>query len=298
MAIDGLRRMVENRGAETWDTFMDDNIITPIENKINELEESGGLDQETKDKIQQIIENGVSTNLYNPADSGDLEIYIDQINGNDITGDGSIGKPFASIERAWKRIPYIVLCIYKIKFIGNYIINNTLKCESKIIIHGKGSICFTSSDIDNRSNISGNYIWYFYGVNSYVTVVSETSYSSNFYITDINISCSLSMNKTNFLIKNSDNIKTDTSKVNVTMSNSIGVFYNTILSNGGNNFNVYNNSTLYFANSTATNPNGVNFAGYFFSKVYINKNSELGNAGVVGKMDATSTLINNIEVTE
>lgn len=298
MSINGLKRMVENRGAETWDSFMDNNIIVPIENKINELEENGGLDQETKDKIQQIIENGVSTNLYNPGDSGDLEIYIDQINGNDITGDGSIDKPFASIERAWKRIPYIVLCNYKIKFIGNYTINNTLKCESKIIIGGKGSICITSNDIENRSNISSNYVWYFYDIESYVTVVNDTTYSSNFYINDINISCTLSMNKTNYLLKNLDNIRTDTSKVNVTMNDSTGVVYNTTFSNGTNNFNFYNNSTLYFANSTATNPNGINFSGYFFSKIYINKNCELANGGVIAKMDETSTLINKIEVTE
>ena len=93
-----VKKMVSNRGNNIWDTFLDTQIIDPIVAKVNELEETGGLDEETKTKLDEIINNGVSSNLYNPADSA-VEIYIDQASGNDVTGDGSIDKPYASIEK-------------------------------------------------------------------------------------------------------------------------------------------------------------------------------------------------------
>lgn len=291
-----VKKMVSNRGNKIWDTFLDTQIIDPIVAKVNELEETGGLDSDTKAKLDEIINNGVSSNLYNPADSA-VEIYIDQASGNDVTGDGSIDKPYASIEKAWKRIPYIVATAYKLKFIGNYTINNTLKCDTRIIIDGKGQILITSADIENRSNITSNYMWYFYGINSHLTIINDTSYTCNFIISDLNISGTLSMNNTNYLIKNMDNIKTDTKTVNLVMNNSLGALYNTTFSNGGNNFNVYNNSNLFFANSTVTNPNGVNFSLDFFSNLLINKNCELSNNGTPAKYAEGCTVINNI-VTE
>ena len=158
-----VKKMVSNRGNNIWDTFLDTQIIDPIVAKVNELEENGGLDQETKDKIQEIIENGVSTNLYNPSDSK-IVIYVSQNLGNDITGDGSIDKPYATLEKAWKRIPLIVTTTYTIKFIGNYSFNSAIKCTGKWVVNGRGSIVITSNDIENKSSITSNYNLSFHNI--------------------------------------------------------------------------------------------------------------------------------------
>ena len=294
MAIDGLRRMVENRGAETWDTFMDDNIITPFENKINQLEQNGGIDQETKDKIDNLINNGVSSNLYNPSDDN-VTIFVNQVDGNDITGDGSEEKPYATLEKAWNRIPYLVNTSYTIKIVGNYSINNTFKFTGKHIIHGKGEITLTSGDKENRSNITSNYAIYVNGIRSYMSALSESTFTSNFTIKDINISATINFNNSNFLIKNVDNIKSDSKNVNIIIVNCIGGLYNTIISNGVSNINLYNNSSLYVAGSSITNPSGVNFSLVCFSKLMISKNCELANSGSPAKFDNGCVVINNIE---
>ena len=293
MAIEGLKRMIENRGAETWDLFMDNNIISPIENKINQLEENGGLDQETKDKIDEIVKNGVSTNLYNPADTK-IVIYVNQNLGNDTTGDGSIDKPYATLEKAWKRIPLIVTALYTIKFIGNYSFNSAIKCSGKWIVNGKGSILITSNDVENRSNISSNYYLYFHNIISCFNVSTETSFFSNFEIKDINIGCSLQINDTNITFTNFDNIKTDSYMANIKLNNCHCGLVNCTLTNGKTNIEAFNTSTLYCVNSNFNNQNGVNINLDFFSNGIINKNCELVNSGSPVQYTNGCTLINKV----
>ena len=292
-----VSKMVSNRGNKTWDTFLDDQIITPIVDKVNEIESNGGLDQETKDKIDNLINNGISTNLYNPADDN-VTIFVNQLDGNDITGDGSELKPYATLEKAWNRIPYLVNTSYTIKIVGNYTINNTFKFTGKYIIQGKGGITITSADRENRSNITSNYAIYVMGIRSYMSALSESNFASNFTIKDINISATINFNNSNFLIWNVDNIKTDSKTVNITINNCICGLYNTIISNsinGGSNLNIYNNSTLYVNGSSISNPNGVNFSLVCFSKLMISKNCELANSGSPAKFDNGCVVINNIE---
>ena len=219
---------------------------------IEALEKYGGIDDlvqeityargkytnlnERLENISTTIDGSLLFKDFNTTES--INLYVDQSNGSDESGDGTQEKPYSSVERAWNEIPFYYKNSFKIIITGDY--SSDISLSVKNSLNGKNIVISSDKDL---YTITGN-------------IRANFNLLSTYEFNNIKLKGFISSNKSSLRVINCD-INVESSNLSLYLKKSDVYIQDTTISNNTNGSSCVHALDDTFVEIWSANLNGI-----------------------------------------